>query len=480
MSVDQRPLHHITPEIGWLNDPNGLVWHDGRYHVFHQANPRGVWFGRMEWGHLSSPDLVRWTRHPTAIAPSAGPDGDGSWSGCVVLDHGRPVAVYTGVNSLGVDMWTQTVCLARGDAALMQWQKDPRNPVISGPPGELKTIGFRDPFLRQDSDGWRMIIGTGIASRGGAILQFRSQDLVSWTYEGVVFERDATSTDPIWTGRIFECPQLVPLGDRELLVFSVWDDERPPVLHYVVAGLGRFEGHAFEPDRLARFDHGADLYAPALMVDPRGRILAWGWSWEALTPAGRKAQGWAGCLTFPRELFVAADGSLGARPAAELVALRGRRGSAGPFNLQSAEPWTAESLRGDALEIAVRIEDVEARCVNLILRASPDLTERTVVRYDRSRGRVEIDRDAASSSPEALQGVHGGPLDVAPGEALDLRVLVDKSIVEVFANDRLVITERIYPTRPDSLGVSLVAEGGGARVANIDWWPLNAGVPGNG
>lgn len=473
--VDQRPLHHITPDVGWLNDANGLVWHDGRYHVFHQANPRGLWFGIMEWGHLSSPDLVHWTRHPTAIAPSPGPDAGGSWSGCIVLDDGRPTAVYTGAESLGPDKWTQTVCIARGDAALVEWEKDPHNPVITGPPTELATVGFRDPFLRRDGDAWIMIIGTGLASRRAAILQFRSEDLLSWTYEGPVFERDASLTEPIWTGRIFECPQLVPLGDRELFVFSVWDDERPPVLHYAVAALGRFDGHTFEPDRFARFDHGSHCYAPALMVDPSGRVLAWGWSWEALTEAGREAQGWAGCLTFPRELFLRDDERLGVRPAAELEALRGPGGSAGPFRLQSGEPWSAEDLTGDALEIAVRIDNIQARCITLVLRASPDGEERTTVRYEVGTGTLEIDRNSASISSEALGGVHGGRLDLAPGEPLELLVLLDRSIVEVFANEHFALTERIYPTRPDSLGVLLLAEEGTARVVDIAWWPLSAG-----
>ena len=131
---EQRPLHHITPRVGWLNDPNGLAWHRGRYHVFHQADPRALWFATAQWDHLSSPDLVRWTRHDTAIAPSPGPDEDGSWSGCVVFDGEVPTAVYTGVRSLGHDRWEQSVCLARGDADLATWRKDAASPVIAGPP----------------------------------------------------------------------------------------------------------------------------------------------------------------------------------------------------------------------------------------------------------------------------------------------------------------------------------------------------------
>jgi beta-fructofuranosidase len=469
--VDPRPLLHITPETGWLNDANGLIHHHGRYHVFHQANPRGLWFGTMEWGHVSSADLVDWTRHPTAIAPSDGPDAGGSWSGCIVFDGDRPTAVYTGVESIGTDKWTQTVCTARGDDELIEWQKDPHNPVIAGPPPGVDAIGFRDPFLRQDGARWSMILGMGGPSGRGGIVQFHSDDLQSWTYDGPIFERAVDETDPISTGRIFECPQLVRLGGRDLLVFSVWDDQRPPVLHYAVTVLGHFDGQTFQADRIERFDYGSHCYAPALLTDPTGRVLAWGWSWEGLTEAGRARQGWAGCLTFPRELYLRDDGHVGVRPAAELATARGIGGSAGNLVLRSGEPWTADGLAGDSLEVIVRFASIDADAVSAVVRASPDGAERTVVRFDRTKGRLEVDRTAASRSQDAIGGVSAAPLQLA-GESLELRLLLDRSVIEIFANERISITERIYPSRPDSVGVELIAEGGSARVADVRWWSL--------
>jgi beta-fructofuranosidase len=166
------------------------------------------------------------------------------------------------------------------------------------------------------------------------------------TRYGYGLERGADEVDPIWTGRLWECPQLLRYGHRHILIFSVWDKQTdtqrlaidvtsgtehdhggPAELHYPVVAVGTFDGRRFVPDNLQRFDHGANCYAPAAFSTPDGRILSWGWSWEGLVESARLAQGWAGCLTFPRELSIANDGTFAVVPARELVGLRGRGAS---------------------------------------------------------------------------------------------------------------------------------------------------------
>jgi len=475
----QRPVHHITPASGFLGDPNGLIWHAGNYHVFHQSNPRRVWFGAMEWGHLSSPDLVHWTRHPTALRPSPGADAGGCWSGCVVIDGGVPTAVYTGVESLGDDdRWTQTVCLARGDSTMTGWLKDQANPVLTGPPEGLETVGFRDPFVWREADGWSMILGTGIAGEGGKILLFRSSDLVEWQYVGPIHVGSQDEVEPLGTGRMWECPQLAPLGELHLLMFSVWDDrieptdQRPPPLQYPVVLLGTFDGRTFHPRSLQRLDHGPECYAPALMVDPNGRVLTWGWSWEALTQNGRERQGWAGCLTFPRLLTLQSDGRLGIDVAPEVAALRGVGAVVGAAELRTGSPTLAGPMSGEAVDIEARFQVHESSRIGLVVRASPDRQEKTGIFYDSLTRRLEVERDDSSLWPEAVGGICGGPLDLDPGEPLELRVLIDRSIVEVFANGRFALTARIYPTRDDSIGVEACAVRGAGTVERLAVWRL--------
>jgi beta-fructofuranosidase len=415
---DHRPRFHVSPRAGWLNDPNGPIEWGGRYHVFFQHNPLAAeWSPAVHWGHVSSGDLVTWTEHPPAFGPSPdGPDAGGCWSGCVVDDDGVPTAVYSGLERPS-PFGAESVCLARGDAGLERWEKDPRNPVLAGPPPGLDLVAFRDPYVWREEDGWSLVMGAGVRGEGGAALLYRSADLLAWSYEGVLLGRAAELDEPVWTGRAWECPQLFPLGDRHVLLVSVWDEQ--PC--YPVAFVGRYERGRFEPETLARFDVGPDCYAPATMLDGRGRRLAWAWAPEARPPQ----QDWAGVLTAPRVLTLRDDGALGVAPVPELEALRGERETACDRPLGT---FVAET-RGTALELAAEID-----------------------------GQVRLAVGGAT--------VFGWRRP----EALELRVLVDRSIVEVFANGTVARTTRIYPD--GDVEIELSADGGEALLRRLDVWRL--------
>lgn len=474
---DQRPRFHVTAPSGWLNDPNGPIEWDGRYHLFFQHNAAAAVWGPPHWGHAVSPDLAHWQPLPVALSPSPeGPDAGGCWSGCAVDDGGVPTFVYTGAVEAGPDRWTQSVCLARGSADLATWRKDPHNPVIAGPPPDLDTLGFRDPHVWPDGDGWSMVIGTGFDGLGGAVLRYRSPDLLRWEYLGVLLSRDERLTDPVWTGRMWECPAFFPLGDRHVLIVSIQDDRLERHLTYPVAFVGTFRDGRFEPERLERFDHGPECYAPAVMADRRGRLLAWGWSWEGRDEAAQHEQGWASTLTAPRELFPRPDGRLGIRPAPELATLRGTPEHTAAVRLTPEAPRLEPATRGDCLEIAARVDSGTASAVVLEVATSPGGEETTRIIWDRARGWLGVDRSRSSADPRAWGGEHGGPLALESDERLDLTVLLDRSILEVYANGHFALTARIYPTRDDSEGIALTAEGGDALVESLDVWRMRPGV----
>jgi beta-fructofuranosidase len=456
---DHRPGYHVAPETGWINDPNGPIEWDGRYHLFFQRNPlAATWSPRVHWGHAVSEDLCDWTPLPDALRPSAdGPDAGGCWSGCVVDNAGTPTALYSGLAAAGADA-AETVCLARGDPTLRTWRKDPRNPVIAGPPPGAGLTAFRDPFVWRENERWRMLIGAGMVDGGGAVLAYHSSDLLIWQPDGVLLR---AADAGIATGSIWECPQYFELGDRRVLLLSVADG-RPS---HVVALVGAEAGGRFTVERADRFDHGADCYAPATMADSRGRRLAWAWSWEARSAP----QAWAGALTLPRVLALAADGTLSISPAPELRRLRGTLESIEDVAL--GERLLART-RGDQVEIQATIEPGIAATVALRVRRSPAAEEETGIVLRRADGALVVDRSCASLDPAASGGAHGGQLRLAPREALRLHVFVDRSLVEVYANDRLTITERIYPTRADSTGIALDADGGEARLRDLRIWTL--------
>ena len=453
MDLANRPRYHFQPLANWMNDPNGLIQWQGRYHLFYQHNPNGAHWGQMHWGHAASDDLVHWVHLPIALAPTpGGPDKDGCFTGCAVDDDGVPTLVYTGVKP-------EVQCIATSDDRLITWTKHPGNPAISSSPNGLAVTGFRDPYVWREDDGWYAAIGSGLEDIGGAVLLYRSPDLLSWDYVGPLCTGRSERT-----GRNWECPNFFPLAQRHVLIIS------PQPFGRAIYMTGRYDNHIFEPDVTGEIDLGGCFYAPQVMIDERGRRLMWGWLWEKRSREAQKAAGWAGVMSLPRELLLNADGTLGLRPVEELGMLRGAHW--GPQEQVLTEGLSVSpSLRGACLELSAVIDMDDAQQVALELRCSPDGQERTTVRYDAQKAQLCIDTRAASSDEETQGELHCVALDLA-GQRLRLRVFVDRSVVEVFANERVCLTSRIYPTRTDSSGVSLTAARGRARLVSFDVWEM--------
>jgi beta-fructofuranosidase len=479
-----RPVYHFLPPANWINDPNGLIqWRD-EVHLFYQHNPDAPQWGNMHWGHAFSRDLVRWQHLPVALAPTpGGPDQDGVWSGCAVDRDGEPVLLYTG--RVGE---TENVCLATSRDGLRTWQKHPGNPVIPGPPPGLDQTGFRDPYVWRDGDGWRMVIGSGERDAGGAILQYASPDLERWTYLGPLLTGDLREQEPVWTGEMWECPNFFPLpGDpagRHMLIISPMGFA-PSRSLYTLYMLGAYDGDRFTPDTLAKLD-GGDLYyyAPQAFLDRQGRRIAFGWAREARTDQASLAAGWAGVLTLPRLLSAGPDGALHQQPVPELEALRGPARTWEDLTLlpgdAPADAVMLEGLSGDTLELEVVFDLGEAGSLHLpaefglLLRRSPAAEEVTRVAVDTAGGRLVVDTLRSSLSVDAWPGEYEIPLDLEGQSELRLRVFLDRSILEVFANETAAITARLYPSRADSQGIALYALHSPARVARLQLWPMGS------
>lgn len=467
-AVEQRPAYHFCPARNWMSDPNGLIQWRGRYHLFYQYNPNGAFWGTPHWGHALSSDLVHWDDAPTALTPGAGPDEDGCWSGCAVVDRGVPTLVYTGVD--GGNVRREHVCLARGDNRLVAWRKDPANPVIGDPPPHLSVTGFRDPYVWRENGEWRLVLGSGIRGSEGAVLLYRSTDLLSWEYLKPLCTRPGSLTDPLWTGSMWECPQFFPLGDRHVLMVSIWEGDR---LHHVAHAVGRYRDSTFEPESWARLDVGGEYYAAATMLDERGRRLVMGWSWEARSRRAQEAADWAGVQTLPRVLTLSPDRTLRVEPIPEVAVLRGAHRRAGPLQVPGGTEFVLPGVDGDCLEIV--LEMWSAGEAGIVLRRSPHREEELMVRFDWRTQFLAIDRSRSSIDPDAYGGVHGGTFPLAAQDALRLHIFLDRSIVEVYAGDTLCATERIYPLRHDSTGMSFRAMDAPLSVASVDVWHLNEG-----
>src|ERR1035438_2294020 len=158
-----RPQYHLLPAANWMNDPNAPIYWQDKYHMFYQYNPNGAFWGDMHWAHAVSEDMVHWKHLPMALAPTpGGPDKDGVFSGCAVIDNGVPTAIYTGVNPE-----TQSIATSAGD--LTVWKKFSGNPAIAAPPAGMEVTGFRDPAVWKEGDTWLMALGSGFRGKGGAV-----------------------------------------------------------------------------------------------------------------------------------------------------------------------------------------------------------------------------------------------------------------------------------------------------------------------
>lgn len=407
------PRFHPRPVQGWINDPNGLCFVDGRYHVFFQYNPDSARHQSICWGHLSSADLVHWDEEPVALRPQpGGPDALGCWSGVVSDDGGVPTAVYSGVDTVGGH---SRVVLARADDALRTWTQEGH--VAAEVPPDPQVTAVRDPFLFSFQGRRFALQGAGLASGHAAVLLYSVDDLRNWKYEGIWF----SSEDPLAARHlpadIWECPQLIRVPDSSgaetwVLMASLWlpadEHDHPNGVGYLLGSLAANPAGlpVFVPASGGKADLGREFYAPQLLALP-DRALLWGWSGEAEEREGRPGRsqaetddaGWAGILTFPRQLSVH-GGVLAVEPAPELRAYRGarlHRGAAGTVALPA--------------EAEVRVAGGEGTLRLVLVSAG----QRRTVFAD----------------------------TVAGGD--ELRIFLDASIVEVYRHGSVPTTLRAYP-----------------------------------
>jgi beta-fructofuranosidase len=485
-----RPRFHFVSPAGWLNDPNGVSQWNGVYHLFYQYNPEGAFHHRIHWGHATSTDLITWTDQPVALEPSAGPDAEGCWSGVLVNDDGTPTLVYSGRFE-----GRELPCVAVGSADLRSWIKLPENPVIAAPPAGLDITAYRDHCVWREGAKWRQVVGSGIHGRGGTAFLYESSDLRSWDYIGPLFIGDASQGDPAdtdWTGTMWECVDLfragrgslgsatslgsVPAdGESDVLVFSAWDDgdTRHPLYW-----TGRYSGDSFEPAELHRLDYGGRFfYAPQSFTDESGRRIMFGWLQEGRSDAAMVEAGWSGVMSLPRVTTLADDGTLRFAPVPEIenlrrdhVSLPGRvlGGSAG------AETPVDTGVFGKQLDLELDVQLAPGAVLRLGVLGSADGSEESVVELHRSledggEGTLRLDRTRSSLDPAVDVEDKSGPLPM-PGGRVHLRVLVDRSAVEIFANGK-PLTARTYPTRGGER-VTLSAAEGTVRLLTFDAWTM--------
>lgn len=299
---------HIRPRRGWLNDPNGIGFWDGRWHVMYQWNPGDTTHRNIHWGHASSGDLIDWRDEGAALSPRPGTIDDGGvWSGVAVVDDDVPTLVYTAIRG---DARDSGVAVARGrlDGGGGRTFVQGDSWVAPHPEG---WIDVRDPFLVSIEGRRYAVQGAGRPTGGGAVLIYAVPELAApWQLLGELTAAADLDPSVLAAGDVWECPQLVRLGGTWVLIVSWYEDggARQGVTAYageveVIDGVPRFAAREGAP-----LDLGPDFYAPQVVEDG-DRVLVWAWSWESRAVGAHGIslrdvadRGWAGMLTAPREL----------------------------------------------------------------------------------------------------------------------------------------------------------------------------------
>ncbi|MDD4316773.1 MAG: glycoside hydrolase family 32 protein, partial [Clostridia bacterium] len=295
-----RPLFHFSPPTGWLNDPNGLCFFDGRYHLFYQHNPYSSRWGRMHWGHADSADLINWRNQPIALSPDTKNDNFlGCFSGSAIEKEGKLYLMYTGVPFL-----KQHQLLAESpDGVTFVKQKKPVIPSKNRPP-RCGKFSFRDPKIVKKEGDFFACIGAAYG-KGRQIALYSSSDLTDWKFVGSLIKQQEK------TNGIFECPDLVEFDSGDLLIYSIMYTHTQGMeyqnLHSSVYLIGKTDwqnGEFLPYSEQKELDLCCDYYAPQTLKTPDGRTIAIAWMqmWLRSIPTSYLGHGWAGMMSLPREL----------------------------------------------------------------------------------------------------------------------------------------------------------------------------------
>lgn len=470
---DQRPGFHLSPYVGWMNDPNGFSFYGGMYHLFYQYNPYDTVWGPMHWGHAVSRDLLHWEYRPAALAPDAWYDHAGCFSGSAQeLPDGRHLLMYTGVRRREDGACLQTQCLAVGDGNT--YEKYAGNPVLDEsalPPG-ANPCDFRDPKLWREADGsFRCVVGTCLADGSGCILRFRSPDGFCWKEDGVL------EPNVHRYGKMWECPDYFPLGDKQVLLVSVVgaqdipaeEGALPPGNHVLCLTGHQAPDGSLCVQSMHPMDCGLDFYAPQTLLAPDGRriLVAWMHSWHFLEERSEQPLPWMGQHTVPRELSLR-DGRVIQAPIRELESLRGPVQFRGRLTIRGEQ--VLEQVRGRMLDLTVDLVPLEGapQYEAVFLDLALDGEYRTTVSYHPASSLLRLDRSRSGAAPD--QVLERSCTIPRRSGAVKLRAILDRFSLELFVNDgEQVLSCVLYtPAAADGVGIRVQ----GALTARIESYPL--------
>ena len=518
-----RPTSHYLAPHSWMNDPCGAIYvpETKEYLICYQWYPGQTDGGNSAWGMARSKDLVTWIDCTPAIQNGPTYDCKGVFSGSIVsrLIDGKRVLFlfYTSVSAVPIHWSLPYIegCESQSVAVSTDfgnsWHRYEHNPLLSSPPHGNQTTGWRDPFVSRwetlskllgvDQDMNYMLLASGERGKGSHLQLYQSDNLLDWTRLGPILDEETgakvSPTSEYRFGKNSECASFFTIDGHDYLIVGQEEDKDSP--HHNGHCVLWFGGDLVLKDGKPHFviknhgmlDHGIS-YAAHVFRDAENRPIQLGWADETAKPHVVSAQGWAGCLAHPRELHEISKPlaqsdekqeniwrrdmkngvmtTLGFRPAPQLVTLRaGSRASSSLMQLR-----TIQSTNYEIRTSFAKLGGDEMLKFNL-LESDAEVTQ---VIVDLSNDRIILDRSHSSLENFGVDTPDSGPFHLLPNENLDITIFVDKTIIEIFVNDRFTMTSRAYPSLETSIGVSCdfgdVAE---ENISTAVWDGLQAAWP---
>lgn len=456
VAKDEKPVFHIAPPVGWMNDPNGFSVYQGKIHLFYQYHPYSDKWGPMHWGHLISEDFIKWCELPVALAPDMGCDAAGCFSGSAMETEDRHVLVYTGLTERdredGTKEMIQHQCLAVGNG--IRYEKTGDNPVI---PADLLPQGFsredfRDPKMWKEGENYYLVACNRDGQGNGQVVLFESEDLHHWEYVSVLAHNQGKY------GKMWECPDFFRLGNKHVLIVSPMDmraDGRE--FHngnqsMVMIGEYDRERHHLLEEQVASLDYGIDFYAPQTLLAEDGRriMIAWMQSWDMqIKPVEQK---WSGMMTVPRQLELR-DGQLYQVPVKELENYRTE-----PVILEGQEISGEKEIPGvEGRILDLTVELLEGDYKTFAISFARNEMYSTGFRFIRTANCIEFDRTYSGMVRDAVC-VRTMKIK-RQEETLKLRLILDKFSAELFVNDGVQVFTATFYTPMDADGIVLDCDG---------------------
>ncbi|MAG18493.1 MAG: hypothetical protein CMB98_00235 [Flavobacteriaceae bacterium] len=511
-----RPAYHFCIPEGLSTsktpnampfDPNGAFFKNGRYHLMYLYKRFGGESYGWTWGHVSSNDLINWRNHPDALIANSKKEGSFS-GGAFVDDDGKVILSYWKIKGE-----KRGVGLAKNiDNNIDKWEKFKENPVIKSTEwgitnikdssGKETFVGSADPSNIWKKNGKYYLLtgnllvlrkfgskGKGLPAnkeenvlpkdsinyQGDRLYLFESENLVDWNYLNEFYNSNRE-----WTSKTEDnmCPSFLPLpskpsggksSSKHLLLFI---SHNRGCQYYV----GDYKNNNFYPNNHGRMswnDNG--FFAPEAMIDGNGRQIMWAWVFDYRPKHMVSKSGWSGTYSLPRSLWLGKDGTLRIRPVEELKSLRINEKSLKDLKVNPESKMNLNDFNSRLTELEVIIEPNDAHKFGLEIGVSEDGLEKTVIYYDSQENKIVVDnRDSGFDFGNKI--IEEAPLKLKVKENINLRVFIDNSIIEVFANDRQAICRRIYPEKKGN-GLNLFSIGGDINVKSLKSWEIMPSNP---